>query len=235
MNIKSLIFSSSFFLVSISASGNNGEIFQVGFADVDNYTLPYYAVATSAPAIPGSNIGRVPHRLLPLAANISKKESKELAIYYFPDVGIFLAPKGWIPNGVPSIGADGNGSAYLFGVGGWLRFDRIPACAGCAYFSARTHLPWVKPNTNFGPPPSYKPFTGQKEVRISNRITAIRYSSISGGNVNGVIQYGSANGTMDAYDGAWFYAPKMSHKIATVILNFIIRYDIDNNFYIAKE
>ena len=235
MRLHLLIISAVCVFISDAANAGNGDIFQVGFADVDNYTLPYYAVATGAPAVSGSDIGRIPHRLLPLTAKIDKKESNELAVYYFPDVGVFLAPRGWLPNGVPSIGADGNGSAYLFGVGGWLRFDHIPACAGCAYFSARTHLPWVKPNTNFGTPPPYKPFSGQKQVRISNRITAVQYTSKSGGNVNGVIQYGTANGVMDAYDSAWFYAPKMSHKLASVVLDFIIKYDIYNNSYIATH
>lgn len=220
------------FVSGVSIAGN-GNIFQVGFADVDNYTIPYYAVATRAPAVPGANVGKIPHRLLPLTAKIDKKEASKLAIYYFPDVGIFLAPRGWVPNGVPRIGVDGNGSAYLFGIGGWLKFDRIPACEGCAYFSARAHLPWVKPNTSFGSPPQYKPFREQKQVRISNRITAIQYASNFGGNVNGVIQYGTANGGMDAYDSAWFFAPKMSHKIATAVLNFIIKYDIYNDKYVA--
>ena len=212
--------------ISSPVFAGQGNIFQVGFADVDNYTLPYYVVATGVPAVLGANVGRMPHRLLPMTANISKGEAGELAVYYFPDVGVLLAPRGWLPKGVSSIGTDGNGSAYLFGGDSWISFYRVPACAGCAYVSARTHLPWVKPEFYFGSPPPYKPFSGQKQVRISNRITGVRYISHLGGHVNGVIEYGTTNSVMDAYDSVWFYAPKMSHKLATAVLNFAIRYDI---------
>lgn len=222
--------------VASTARADNGHVFQTGFAAVGGHAVPLYVVMTNVPPLAGATLPGFPRGLRPLDARLTGSQAHRLAVYIVPGVGILLAPLGMREPHAASIGADGNARVTLSDGRTRITLKRVPACVWCAYAGARAWLPWVRPMPAFcklgkSSCGELRRLPGEKLVRITKHIAAVRYVSGNNGEVNGVVAYQSGR-ARDLYQSVWFHGSGGARSLATVILNFALRYDVYRNPYV---